>query len=822
MAKSDKKEITIQDLPGVGAATAEKLKESGFDSLLTIAVATPGELVEASGVTEATARKIINVARDKLDMGFESGEDLLRKREQVLKISTGSKALDELFGGGIETGAVTEVFGAFGSGKTSLAHQLAVNVQLPKEKGGCEGMAVWIDSEGTLRPEFIKKLAEVKGIESSQSLKNFRGVRAFNSDHQMLLAAKVEDLIKKELPVKLVIVDSMMSHFRSEFSGRGMLANRQQKLNKHVHTLLKLATQYNLAVYITNQVMAKPDTFFGDPTEAVGGHVLHHACLTADTLIQLADGTILPLGDFYKPTPLTTIDLAGNLQQSNGVCTRGSIRNDISYVYEIDTTFTIKASPKHKFFKIEDFSIVEVEAQDLKVEDYVLVANKLHIDGQEQFLPDVKVKEMITFTEEASKIVKENFERNGITRKEICKNLSITPRQLRRALNQGYPTNKENVFLLIQQGVDGNLLELCDTYTSYKHRQIVIPQTLTPEIAQILGYLLGDGNIDKNSVSFKDQRIEVLQVYSDLFFNQFNIYGHISKVKDKNCYELDVNSVHLVDLFEQLREKTFYYISKSSDEHVKSFIKGFVDAEGCVSKKRPQLSIGQKDRLVLQYIQMLFSRLGVRATLDKSKKRDRDFFTLRLDGRDFLAYSQIGISASDKKYYLEKWIKYMRVMKFDREYIPVKREALWKLLKECGVFPSHYMKPRPRSYQYLNRKNFTTVVNTLTRLDVKDPLLLKKIDFLKSLLHNTVRFERVRRIKMKENKEPLYDLSVFPTENYIANGFIVHNSTYRVYLRRGKKGTRVAKLVDAPAMPENEAIFKVTDKGIEDVGKGDI
>lgn len=273
----EKKEFTIYDLPGVGTATAEKLKESGYDNLLKIAVATPGELVEASGITEATARKIIYVARDKLNMGFESGEDLLRKREQVLKIITGSKDLDELFGGGIETGAVTEVFGAFGSGKTSLAHQLAVNVQLPKDKGGCEGMAVWIDSEGTLRPEFIKKLAEARGLEANQSLKNFRGVRAFNSDHQMLLAEKVEDLIKKGLPVKLVIIDSMMSHFRSEFSGRGMLADRQQKLNKHVHTLLKLATQYNLAVYITNQVMAKPDTFFGDPTEAVGGHVLHHA-----------------------------------------------------------------------------------------------------------------------------------------------------------------------------------------------------------------------------------------------------------------------------------------------------------------------------------------------------------------------------------------------------------------------------------------------------------------------------------------------------------------------------------------------------------------
>ena len=275
MKKSE--DFGIKDLPGVGAATAEKLKEAGFDTLMGIAVASPGELTEAAGVGESVARKIIHTARKKLDMGFESGEDLLKKRENVIKLTTGSKAFDDLVGGGFETGAITECYGQYGVGKSALAHQLAVNVQLPVEQGGANGMAVWVDSEGTLRPERIKQIAEARGLNVEEVLKNFRGVRAFNSDHQMLLAEKIEDLIKEGLPIKLVIIDSLMSHFRSEFIGRGTLANRQQKLNKHMHVLLKLAHTYNIAVYVTNQVMAKPDTFFGDPTEAIGGHILAHA-----------------------------------------------------------------------------------------------------------------------------------------------------------------------------------------------------------------------------------------------------------------------------------------------------------------------------------------------------------------------------------------------------------------------------------------------------------------------------------------------------------------------------------------------------------------
>ncbi len=266
------KEKSVMDLPGVGAATAEKLASVGYDNLMSIAVASPGEIVDACGVSESVARKIIQAARSMLDMGFASGEDLMRKREQVTKITTGVREFDRIMGGGFETGCITECFGQYGSAKTQIAHQLAVNVYASDPTA----VTVFIDTENTFRPERIAQFAQGKGIDGKELLKNIRVARAYNSDHQMLLAEKVEDLVKQGLNVKLVVVDSLTAHFRAEFVGRGTLAERQQKINKHMHVLSKLADMYNLCVYVTNQVMAKPDAFFGDPTEAIGGHIVGH------------------------------------------------------------------------------------------------------------------------------------------------------------------------------------------------------------------------------------------------------------------------------------------------------------------------------------------------------------------------------------------------------------------------------------------------------------------------------------------------------------------------------------------------------------------
>nr|5JEC_A Chain A, DNA repair and recombination protein RadA [Pyrococcus furiosus DSM 3638]5JEC_B Chain B, DNA repair and recombination protein RadA [Pyrococcus furiosus DSM 3638]6XTW_A Chain A, DNA repair and recombination protein RadA [Pyrococcus furiosus DSM 3638]6XTW_B Chain B, DNA repair and recombination protein RadA [Pyrococcus furiosus DSM 3638] len=185
------------------------------------------------------------------------------------RISTGSKSLDKLLGGGIETQAITEVFGEFGSGKTQLAHTLAVMVQLPPEEGGLNGKAMYIDTEGTFRPERLLEIAQNRGLSGSDVLDNVAYARAFNSNHQMLLVQQASDmmveLLNTDRPYKLLIVDSLTSHFRSEYIGRGALAERQQKLAKHLADLHRLANLYDIAVFVTNQVQAN------------GGHILAHS-----------------------------------------------------------------------------------------------------------------------------------------------------------------------------------------------------------------------------------------------------------------------------------------------------------------------------------------------------------------------------------------------------------------------------------------------------------------------------------------------------------------------------------------------------------------
>lgn len=275
----EEKEPELTDLPGVGPAIAAKLEAGGVYDLMALAVSSPAALADIAGVSPAVSRKIIQASRELLNLGFQDGMEFAKKRSNCLYITTGSKEFDTLLGGkGIESRAITEAYGAFGSGKTQLGLTLAVNAQLPIEKGGANGKVIFIDTEGTFRPERIRQIAEGIGANPEKVLKNVLVARAFNSDHQMLLLEKVTEMIKNGEPIKLMIIDSLTAHFRAEYSGRGQLADRQQKLNRYLHDLMKIAETHNLAVYVTNQVMSNPAQMFGDPTTAIGGNIVGHAC----------------------------------------------------------------------------------------------------------------------------------------------------------------------------------------------------------------------------------------------------------------------------------------------------------------------------------------------------------------------------------------------------------------------------------------------------------------------------------------------------------------------------------------------------------------
>lgn len=206
----NKKIEAVADLPGVGEKIADKLKSAGYIDMMAVAAASPMELSNAAEIGEATASKIISAARESLEIGFEKATTILERRLKLGKISTGSKNFDALLGGGIETQSITETHGAFSSGKSQLGFQLAVNVQLPKEKGGLNGNCLFIDCENTFRPERIKQMAESMGLNAKDILENIQIARAYNSDHQVILTEKSGEMIK-EKNIKLLIVDSVTS-----------------------------------------------------------------------------------------------------------------------------------------------------------------------------------------------------------------------------------------------------------------------------------------------------------------------------------------------------------------------------------------------------------------------------------------------------------------------------------------------------------------------------------------------------------------------------------------------------------------------------------
>lgn len=298
--------VELEDLPNVGEKTAEKLRDAGFADMMRLATATAKELSVKAEIGEGVAEKVIEAARKAESIDFETAFDVMERRRDVGRITTGSNAVDELIGGGIETQAITEVFGEFGSGKSQIAHQLAVTVQLPEEKGGLEGECVFIDTENTFRPERIDQIGAAFELDQEEVLQKIHIARAFNSSHQILMADKINELIQSGTNIKLVIVDSLTAHFRAEYVGRESLAVRQQKLNQHLHTLQNIANTYNVAVFVTNQVQARPDAFFGSPTKAIGGHVLGHAAtyriwlkkgLAGKRIARLVDSPHLPEGE---------------------------------------------------------------------------------------------------------------------------------------------------------------------------------------------------------------------------------------------------------------------------------------------------------------------------------------------------------------------------------------------------------------------------------------------------------------------------------------------------------------------------------------------
>lgn len=289
---------------GIGRPDINKLMESGLCTIEAVAHSTLRKLMEIKGISEQKAQKLKDIAYKVVPMGFATATQHLQQRQDLIYLTTGSKELDKLLAGGIETGSLTELFGEFRTGKTQLCHTLCVTCQLPVDQGGGEGKAVYIDTEGTFRPQKLVAIAERYGLNPDDVLENVAYARAHNSEQQMDLL-KMASAMMAEDRYALLVVDSATALFRTDYSGRGELSERQMQLAQFLRQLTRLAEEFGVAVVLSNQVVANPDgmSFAKDATKPIGGNIIAHASTTrlrlkkgrGDTRIcQVYDSPSLP------------------------------------------------------------------------------------------------------------------------------------------------------------------------------------------------------------------------------------------------------------------------------------------------------------------------------------------------------------------------------------------------------------------------------------------------------------------------------------------------------------------------------------------------
>ena len=277
------KQVQILEADGIKANVIKILVENGFHTVESVAY-TPRKALEAlRGMTEQVLDKLYAAANKHVDMGFTTASEILSMRKTLAKMSTGSTELDKILGGGVETGAITELFGEFRTGKTQLCLTLCVTCQLAHDAGGAQGKALFIDTEGTFRPERLAEISTRFGLAPQDVLDNISYAKAYNSEHQMTLLEQAAGLMSQER-YALIVVDSATALFRTDFTGRGELAARQQKLAQFLRRLQRLSDEFGCAVVITNQVVAKvdggPGAMFGPQLTPIGGNIIAHASTT--------------------------------------------------------------------------------------------------------------------------------------------------------------------------------------------------------------------------------------------------------------------------------------------------------------------------------------------------------------------------------------------------------------------------------------------------------------------------------------------------------------------------------------------------------------
>ncbi|MEM5791070.1 MAG: LAGLIDADG family homing endonuclease, partial [Candidatus Aenigmatarchaeota archaeon] len=337
----------------------------------------------------------------------------------------------------------------------------------------------------------------------------------------------------------------------------------------------------------------------------------------------------------------------------------------------LEINHNLQISEEHTVFIFTEDGFKEVKGKDLKIGDFLILPRSLEVPEKPLKLNKLKPEKVYTIKNPDK--VKRRLQQIFSIKNEIeCKNyIGIGARHLRKILNSSTLTSLK-IIRRIENLIGKIDYEIKETV---KHKNVKEVNELTEELAQILGYFVGDGSKDfyNNSIRIRDERKEVLEFYSSLFKNVFNIKPKISKVKDKNCFELKFANKYVTNVLKFLINK-LHNLFFERKNIIKAFIKGLFDAEGSVSNV---VSLTMKERDFLVFIKLLLLRLGIHSTITTIRNKNGLYYRLLVNPNRF---REINFTSSEKneKLFINK--KFIR-----EEKIPLKRKKLEQLLEEIGI-----------------------------------------------------------------------------------------------------------------------------------------
>lgn len=823
--------MEIDELPGVGEKVAEKLRESGYSSVEAIAAASVGELKDI-GLGDASAAKIINHARESLKMGFETGLDVLKRREQVGKITTGSKEFDRLIGGGVETQSITEVFGKFGSGKTQLGHQLAVNVQLPKERGGLEGTAIYVDTENSLpyderilikegdRYEFRQIGELVEDALNGGKVTKF-GETLSTSDNPKKL--EVVSFDPEDYKTKTFVITGFMKHSPRDIYLVKLKSGREVRVTEY-HNFFSLDNRGKLVEAATNKL--RRGSFIAVPSK----------------LPEISDEIELDTAELFEKAGFNDFYVRGkekfrNFLRKNKNLRKIALENGFKYG-DMDnwrqrscvplTIFNkIKRDLPEKYIselKIGGWSRSSALPLKIKVDKTVLVYLAAFI--AEGSITDVNNRVIITTSNKKVRKWVLDFAKRFNLHVQKAKNgvdFVITSRVLvsfLHALNIGNNAYEKEIpgFVL---GMSSNLKTeflnsyvLCDGNINEITGQVSC-ETVSDALANSALYLTG-------SMSIPARNHSVRRKYNGEDSITYNLQWAAAPSKET---ELNYIPNNIGSLFRETREKSGLTMKELSN------ILGY----------RTSASIWQVESGKIRKIGREKIKRFINALNDPKFKNIENIMNgdiwfdevTKIEKIGFEPTYDVEVMPENKK--IENFVAGRGGIFLHNTFRPERIQQMAKAVKldpEETLRNIHVARAYNSDHQILLAEKASELAKELgTRLMVVDSLTAHfRAEYTgRGTLANRQQKLNVHLHVLQRKLADLHNIAVLVTNQVMSRpdimfgdptapigGHIVgHTATYRVYLRKSKGNKRIARLIDSPSMPEGECVFEVTTDGIK-------